>query len=355
MSLQCGAFSGATDSTAAIASDLSFLDIRELLRCPIDGQVLNWDARAGQLRAASGCHFYAVQSGIPCLFVPNHWQAGKTDVTEIVKEFYEETPFPNYDGLDTRDSLRAKARGGVFARLLDEQISHNATILEIGCGTGQMTNFLGMGWGRTVIGADLCMNSLKLAKDFRDRFSINNTHFVQINLFKPPFPDASFDVVLSNGVLHHTSDCPNAFRTIARLVKPGGFVIVGLYNWLGRLATLWRRAIIDKVGLAGALLDRGLRADRESVRREAWFMDQYKHPHETRHSIDEVLAWFDDAGCDFMSCVPTIGDMEFTDEIRLFEPHSAGRFLDRLSTEVHMLLTGASDGGLYIMIGRRRD
>ena len=84
-------------------------------------------------------------------------------------------------------------------------------------------------------------------------------------------------------------------------------------------------------------------------------MDQYRHPHETRHSMDEVLAWFDDAGYDFMSCVPTIGDVEFTDELQLFEPHSAGRYLDRLSTELDMLLAGAGDGGLYIMIGRRRN
>jgi SAM-dependent methyltransferase len=216
-----------------------------------------------------------------------------------------------------------------------------------------MSNFLGMGWGRTVIGTDLCMNSLKLAKGFRDRFSINNAHFAQINLFKPPFPEASFDVVLSNGVLHHTSDCAGAFRSIAPLVKPGGFIIVGLYNWLGRLPTLWRRWLIETCGQFAGFLDHRLRDQRETLRREAWFRDQYRHPHETKHSVDEVLTWFDDTGFDFASCVPTLGDTEFTDELRLFEPHSPGRYLDRLSTELEMLLTGGADGGLYIMIGRK--
>jgi hypothetical protein len=83
-------------------------------------------------------------------------------------------------------------------------------------------------------------------------------------------------------------------------------------------------------------------------------MDQYKHPHETKHSIGEMLRWFDAAGFDFMSSVPTIGDVEFSDEMRLFEPHPAGRWLDRISTEVEMLLAGGVDGGLTIMIGRRR-
>ena len=130
----------------------------------------------------------------------------RNDVTEVVKEFYEQTPFPNYDGLDTRDSLRKKARASVAAQLLNDQIPDTARILEVGCGTGQMTNFLAMAWGRTVIGSDICHNSLKLAAGFRDRFSINNAHFVQMNLFDPFFREHRFDVVISNGVLHHTGD-----------------------------------------------------------------------------------------------------------------------------------------------------
>ena len=334
--------------------DTGFLAVRELLCCPVDGAPLAWDASTGRLVGARACHSFPVEAGIPQLFAPNEWPAGRTDVTDLVKEFYEETPFPNYDGLDTRESLRRKARDGVFARLLDAQIPHDATMLEVGCGTGQLSNFLAMGWGRTVIGADLCMNSLKLAKGFRDRFSINNAHFVQINLFRPPFPAQAFDVVLSNGVLHHTSDCAGAFASIARLVKPGGFIVIGLYNWLARLPTLWRRWLIERLGSVGALLDPRMRGKGEAVRREAWFMDQYKHPHETKHSIGEVLGWFDAAGFDFMSSVPTIGDVEFSEETRLFEPHSPRRLLDRLSTEIEMLLSGGTDGGLYIMIGRKR-
>lgn len=336
------------------SAEPSFLAIQDLLQCPTDGSPLDWDRSVRQLKDRAGPHTFDVQSGIPCLFAPNAWPEGKSDVTDIVKEFYEETPFPNYDDLDSRDSLRRKARQGVFARLLDEQIPNTATVLEVGCGTGQMTNFLAMGWGRTCVGADLCLNSLRLAKSFRDRFSIKNAHFIQMNLFRPAVKPAAFDVVISNGVLHHTSDCAAAFRSIVPLVRSGGFIIVGLYNWLGRLPTLWRRWLIEKFGAGGALLDPRLRGKGETARQGAWFMDQYRHPHETKHSIDEVLAWFDRAGVDFMSCVPTIGDVEFSEDIGLFEPHATGRYLDRLSTELEMLLSGGSDGGLYIMIGRKQ-
>ena len=67
-----------------------------------------------------------------------------------------------------------------------------------------------------------------LAAGFRDRFSINNASFLQMNLFRPPFRDEAFDVVISNGVLHHTSDPEAGYRTILRKVKHGGFVIIGL-------------------------------------------------------------------------------------------------------------------------------
>lgn len=45
-----------------------------------------------------------------------------------------------------------------------------------------------------------------------------------------PFPDASFDVVYSNGVLHHVPDMQKAFREARRVLKPGGEFIILLYN-----------------------------------------------------------------------------------------------------------------------------
>ena len=49
-------------------------------------------------------------------------------MTEIVKSFYEENPFPSYEDLDSSWSLREKAEKGVFARLLDAEISHGSML-----------------------------------------------------------------------------------------------------------------------------------------------------------------------------------------------------------------------------------
>jgi len=56
-----------------------------------------------QILVCHGCsESYPITDGIPQLFVPNDWGDGKLDVTDIVKDFYEETPFPDYDDVDSR-------------------------------------------------------------------------------------------------------------------------------------------------------------------------------------------------------------------------------------------------------------
>jgi SAM-dependent methyltransferase len=327
-------------------------EVAPLLVDPASGEGVI--ARDGALALAQSRQPVPMIDGIPNLFAPSD-AASVGDVTEIVKAFYEETPFPNYDGFDSRDSLAAKARRGVFAALLDEQLPEGALVFEAGCGTGQLSNFLGMSWRRKVIAGDVCLNSLRLAKGFADRYDIRNVAFVQMNLFRPPFRDASFDVVISNGVLHHTGDCEVGFKAILAKLKPGGHVIVGLYNSLGRLPTLWKRAAFRVFGPKLYFLDPRLRDwSREPDRIKAWFMDQYRHPHETRHSMNEVLSWFDRYGVDFVNGIPHPDGSSFADSERLFAPHAAGSAASRLITQVGLLASGGKDGGLFIMIGRKR-
>ncbi len=340
-------------SSTSSSTTPAFPEHREIFACPACGGKLTWGERDIQCRACGGK--FPIEEGIPRLFHP-HDPGDKRDVTDIVKAFYETNPFPNYDDLDSRQSLATKARRGVFARLLDEQIPADSLVLEVGCGTGQLTNFLGMAWNRTVFGSDLCLNSLRLANGFRDHYAIGNARFLQMNLFRPAFTRGSFDLVVSNGVLHHTGDPVGAFASISGLVKPGGHIIVGLYNKIGRLTTDFRRSIFNAFGDGWSSLFDGHMRNRQynNARKRAWFMDQYKHPCESKHSYSEVMDWFETNGFDFLFSIPKIGPAPFGEAEKLFVPHGKGTRATRLLTELDMLARGGVDGALFIMIGRKR-
>jgi len=326
---------------------------REVLACPSCRARLHFRSAVIACEKCGATYPFS-EEGIPLLFCPNEGWTDRKDVTDVVKAFYEQNPFPNYDDVDSRESLAEKASRGLFARLLDEQIPVGSLVLDVACGTGQMTNFLGQSWKRKVIGADLCLNSLRLGKQFRDRYGINDAGFLQMNLFRPCFQDNTFDVVICNGALHHTGDPLGGFRLIGRLVKPGGVILIGLYNKIGRLPTDFRRWIFRTIGDGFAFLDDHMRnKNYNAARKQSWFMDQYKHPHESKHTFSETLEWFDSNGFEFLSSIPKIEPEGFKANEKLFEPHSRGTIATRFLAEFEMLLKGGVDGGLFIVIGRR--
>src|SRR5262249_23231656 len=149
--------------------------------------------------------------------------------TDTVRRFYAHAPFPGYAECDSLSSLRARAERNKFARLLDQAIPGDAKILEVGCGTGQMSLYLARA-NRLVIGADLTRASLELAAAAAERFKINRVLFLETDLHHPGLRAGSFDVVYSSGVLHHTPNPRAAFARIAQLARPGGVIVLGLYN-----------------------------------------------------------------------------------------------------------------------------
>lgn len=325
--------------------------IEQLWRCPACEGAL--EAHNEEAICAKCKNVFRREEGIWRFFWPHEKIEG--DVTEAVKAFYEETPFPNYDDDESVRSLIGKSRKGIYARLLGDQIPYNSRVLEVGCGTGQLTNFLGISC-RTVVGTDLCLNSLRLAEGFRRKHGLSRVRFMQMNLFRPALAKERFDVVLCNGVLHHTSDPYGGFQSIARLVKPGGYIVIGLYNKFGRLLLDTRRMIFRATGGRLKWIDPYLRTTRMSKEKQrAWFSDQYQHPHESKHTMGQVLHWYLNNGFDFVNAVPKFRPWEaFDDTERLFEPTDPGTAFDRAVTQAKMIITGSQEGGFYIVIGRKR-
>ena len=327
----------------------------DIFVCPSCNGALNVSRDQHMIKCSKCNQSFKCEKGIPLLFWPNEWDS-KIDVTGAVKSFYEENPYPGYENIDSDQSLRQKAEKGIFARLLDEQIIHGAKILEVGCGTGQLSNFLGMTWGRAVFATDICLNSLRLGYDFKENNQIDNVAFLQMNLFRPAFRPDSFDLVICNGVLHHTSDPLGGFKSITKLVKKGGVIIVGLYNRFGRISTDIRRLIFRLSDNHFKYLDASLRDQNLSdVRKHIWFMDQYKNPHESKHTIGEVLGWFDQSEVEFINSIPkSTAFATFATQEELFKANPRGTRLDHFLAQFGILLSGGREGGFFIMIGRKK-
>lgn len=318
--------------------------------CPVCRSALQ--VSGDQISCDSG-HRYLLDDRIWRLFEkergtdPNH-------VTSVVSEFYEGTPFPNYNSFDTLNTFVARAQQSVFVNLLCQGIPIGARVLEVGCGTGQLSNYLAATSMCEVFGSDMSMNSLRLGSAFASANAIPGITFMQMNLFRPCLADNSFDIVISNGVLHHTYDAKKAFMSISKLVNPGGHILIGLYNKIGRLTTDIRRFVRRIIGDRVLYYDAVLRRDLDSEKRRAWIADQYDHPHETKHSISEVLKWFDEAGFSFVSSIPSASQgLQLRPGGNLFTPQAPGNRLEQFYAELGLLFLSGNEGGLFIMIGRK--
>jgi SAM-dependent methyltransferase len=185
---------------------------------------------------------------------------------------------------------------------------------------------------------------------------LTNVHFAQMNLLRLPLQAGVFDAVICTGVLHHTSNPYEGFRRLIPLVKPGGHLIVGLYNLFGRAKTRMRALLSRLIGTRVEAWDPYLSREKLSAEaRLAWYMDQYRNPHESLHTMDEVLRWFDASGLGFVRALPSAlcgRDVDLDYRASLFDPEPRGSRLDRLFSQCQQMFTDG-EGGLFLMIGSR--
>jgi SAM-dependent methyltransferase len=270
-----------------------------------------------------------------------------------VRQFYSVAPFPGYPPSENLSSLRVRGRNNDFARLLDEAIPDSACVLEVGCGTGQMSLFLAKA-DRLIIASDLARPSLELGADAARRFGVDRILFVETDLREPGLRSGAFDVVYCSGVLHHTPDPRASFRSLAQLVRPGGFVVVGLYHAFARLPHRLRRGLARLTGFRWIPFDSVLRArDAQPARHEAWLRDQYHHPEEHRHTLGQVKRWFRENDIDYLRCYPTALVGEDRTPSALFTVEEDNWWLEGLLAQASWIGKLAHEGGLFVVIGRR--
>ena len=90
------------------------------------------------------------RDGVTDLYLEAADAGERPEITAKVRLFYEEHPFPDYRDADDLGALVRAGRANGFLRALDQGVPPGARVVEVGCGTGQLTNFLAAG-GREVL------------------------------------------------------------------------------------------------------------------------------------------------------------------------------------------------------------
>ena len=108
------------------------------------------------------------------------------------------------------------------------EIKHGDAVLDVGCGTGNYTIELAKR-GADVVGVDSSEEMLIWARQKAqgERLKVNFQVADALNL---PFPDESFDLILSNGLLCFLKEPEKALMEMHRVLKPGGGLAVGVLN-----------------------------------------------------------------------------------------------------------------------------
>lgn len=277
----------------------------------------------------------------------------RDDVGEKVSEFYEDAPFPNYEENETLHDIVNKGKNNSFLVKLKKEIGLGKCVIEVGCGTGQLSVFFAHGTNNQCIGFDLTTASIKLGATFAANYNLNNLTFVNGSLFDTQFEDESFDFVWCSGVLHHTGDPKGGFEHLVTKVKKGGYIIIGLYNTPGRIRTKFRQYLYRIFGEKGLMFDPALRRMHSPAKRKAWIKDQYCHPHETWHSFDEVLGWFAENNIAFCHGIPDF-DFDSSAHLPLLQKKSSGTRFSRIVNQLLMIPSRlGGEGGLFIVIGQK--
>jgi SAM-dependent methyltransferase len=127
---------------------------------------------------------------------------------------------------------------------LIESLDAKSLVLDVGCGPGRVLGVLAQRRIRC-IGLDRSRVSVGLAAERYHRPGV-----VGDNL-RLPFANECADLVISDGVIHHTEDPHAAFAENFRILKPSGRMYLAVYKPFGRYPWLYK--------YPGALIRRGLR------------------------------------------------------------------------------------------------
>ena len=189
-------------------------------------------------------------------------------VSRRVQQQYEENPYPRWIKLPLAGkthSLDSYLREQFpYARLAPLGKDDNLDILVAGCGTGQESIEMAQQFpAARVLAVDLSLSSLAYAKGKTGERGLSNLEYAQGDITKLGSIGRTFDIISSVGVLHHLEDPMVGWRQLLSLLRPGGFMHLGLYSERARQNIVAAREFIAEHGYGSNAQD--IRLCREAL------------------------------------------------------------------------------------------
>lgn len=247
-----------------------------------------------------------------------------------VLEFYRVMPFNFMASAQSQaDAVKQQNAIGQHYAVLEPYLKPGVRALDVGCGTGWLSQSLAWHYKVDMTGIDFNPVAIARAKEATAIAGID-ANFVATDLYTFE-PVQCFDVVVSLGVLHHTSNCLAGLTLCAeRFLAPGGILFIGLYHLYGRKPFLDAFAEMKRAGRSEMqMLHRyaGLVPNNkaEPVFVKSWFRDQVLHPHETQHTLAEVIPLLQAKGLELIATsVNEFGPIDHLEDLyakekRMFE------------------------------------
>lgn len=148
------------------------------------------------------------------------------------------------DFFDAVLSIRSTREMPWLTRLIPFREMADRDVLEVGCGAGyDAYEFLRH--GARYVGVDITPENIDRTRSHLQSKGLVATGLRVADAMHLPYANQSFDVVFSNGVLHHVEDTAGSLREALRVLRPGGDLWITLYHrdsafhWLTLYLYLW--------------------------------------------------------------------------------------------------------------------
>jgi 2-polyprenyl-3-methyl-5-hydroxy-6-metoxy-1,4-benzoquinol methylase/Flp pilus assembly protein TadD len=174
------------------------------------------------------------------------------EVSQAVQAQYEANPYPRwihtgaprtYASVDAY--LRDRFPHAAFRALGN---TGGLDILIAGCGTGQQAILTAQQFeGARMLAIDLSRASLAYAAGKTRALGLD-IEYAQADIMRLGTLQRRFDLIESGGVLHHLADPYAGWRALLSLLRPGGFMRIGLYSEIARRGVVAARAIVAENG-----------------------------------------------------------------------------------------------------------